>query len=225
MPNLAYGTILQINGTSAIAGLQEIQGLDVKTNTIDVTNLGSSAMFKEFIAGFKEVSDLTVTGFFQPDDTNGQMQMWSLLNSGVKTPFSIVFPFGVSWNFTAIVTGFKTGAKTEDSVPFDGTLKISGSPALNVTPSSGLSALTCSTGALSPTFAGNITEYTVTATTSTITVTPTATGSITVNGQGVTSGAASPAIAIASGAITNITISEQDNGKVAKSYVIHVYHA
>lgn len=76
MPNLAYGTYLQINGTSAVAGLQDIQGLDVKANTIDVTNLGSSTMFKEFISGFKEVSDLSVTGFFQPDDANGQMQMW-----------------------------------------------------------------------------------------------------------------------------------------------------
>jgi hypothetical protein len=46
-----------------------------------------------------------------------------------------------------------------------------------------------------------------------------------VNGAGVTSGSASAAIAITSGAITNVTITEQDSGKVAKSYLIHVYHA
>jgi predicted secreted protein len=224
MPNLAYGTQLLI-GATAVAGLQDIQGLDVKADTIDVTNLGSAALFKEFMSGFKEVSDLSVTGFFQPDDAGGQLQLWSLLNSGTKTSFSIVFPFGVSWTFTAIVTGFKTGAKTEDAVPFDGTLKISGAPSLNVTPSSGLSALTCTAGALSPTFGASLYEYTVTASTSTVTVTPTATGTITVNGQGVSSGAASQSIAIASGAITNITITETDTGKVAKTYTIHVYHA
>jgi predicted secreted protein len=225
MPNLAYGTYLQIAGANTIAGLQDIQGLDVKSNTIDTTNLGSASMFKEFMAGFKEVSDLTVTGFFQPDDSNGQMQMWSLLNSGVKTAFSIVFPFGASWTFTAIVTGFKTGAKTEESVPFDSTLKITGAPTLSVTASSGLSALTTTATALSPSFSSSIYEYSATATISTITVTPTATGTITVNGAGVTSGSASAAIAITSGAITNVTITEQDSGKVAKSYLIHVYHA
>lgn len=225
MPNLAYGTLLQIGGTSTVAALQEIQGLEVKANTIETTNLGSAALFKEFIAGFKEVSDLTVSGFFQPDDSNGQMQMWSLLESGVATSFTIVFPFGASWSFNGIVTGFKTGAKTDESVPFDGTIKISGAPSLNVTLSSGLSALTCSAGALSPVFANSVYEYTVTATTSTITVTPTATGNITVNGQGVASGAASPATPVAGGAITNVTVTEQDSGKVTKSYVIHVYHA
>jgi hypothetical protein len=123
------------------------------------------------------------------------------------------------------VTGFKTGAKTEDSVPFDGTLKISGAPTLNVTPSAGLSALTCTAGTLSPTFSASLYEYTVTAATSTVTVTPTATGAITVNGQGVTSASASQSISIASGAITNIVVAETDAGKVTKSYVIHVYHA
>jgi hypothetical protein len=182
-------------------------------------------MYKEFIAGFKEVSDLTLTGFFQPDDTNGQMQMWNLLGSGAVTAFTIVFPFGASWSFNGIVTGFKTDAKQGDSVPFDGTIKITGAPALNVTPSSGLSALTCSAGALTPTFAASTYEYDVTAATGTVTVTPTATGTITVNGQGVTSGSASQSITIASAAVTNITITETDAGKVQKTYTIHVAHA
>ena len=133
MPNLSYGTYLQIAGVNNVASLTDIQGLDVKTNTVDVTNLGSAALFKEFMAGFKEVSDLTLTGFFRPDDSNGQMQLWSLLNSGAVTAFSIVFPFGASWNFNGIVTGFKTDAKTEDVTPFDGTIKITGAPTLNVT--------------------------------------------------------------------------------------------
>jgi predicted secreted protein len=225
MPNLSYGTYLQIAGVNSVASLQDIQGLDVKANTIDVTNLGSSSMFKQFIQGFKDVSDLTITGFFQPDDTNGQMQLWSLLNSGAVTSFSIVFPFGASWSFNGIVTGFKTGAKTEDVTPFDGTIKITGAPTLNVTPSSGLSALSTTAGTLSPAFATGTLTYTVTATTSSVTVTPTATGAITVNGQGVASGSASQSITIASGAVTPITITETDSGKVPKTYTIYVSHA
>jgi predicted secreted protein len=225
MPNLSYGTYLQIAGVNNVASLTDIQGLDIKTNTVDVTNLGSAALFKEFMAGFKEVSDLTLTGFFRPDDTLGQMQLWSLLNSGAVTAFSIVFPFGASWNFNGIVTGFKTDAKTEDVTPFDGTVKITGAPTLNVTPSSGLSGLTSTAGALTPIFANGTTSYTVTATTPTVTVTPTATGTITVNGQGVTSGSASQSINITSGAVTPITITETDSGKVPKTYTIYVAHA
>jgi predicted secreted protein len=225
MPNLSYGTYLQIAGVSNVASLTDIQGLDVKTNTVDVTNLGSAALFKEFMAGFKEVSDLTLTGFFRPDDSNGQMQLWSLLNSGVVTAFSIVFPFGASWNFNGIVTGFKTDAKTEDVTPFDGTIKITGAPTLNVTASSGLSALATTAGSITPAFATGILAYTVTATLASVTVTPTATGTITVNGQGVTSGAASQAIAIATGTVTPITITETDSGKVPKIYTIYVSHA
>lgn len=224
MPNLSYGTVLQI-GSTIVAGLKEIQGLDVKNSAVEVTNLASPSMYKEFIGGFKEVSDLSVSGFFQPDDTNGQMQMWSLLNSGTVTAFSIVFPFGVSWTFSAIVAGFKTDAKTGDAVPFDGTLKITGAPSLNTQASSGLSALTTTAGTLTPAFSSSAYEYNATATTATVTLTPTATGTITVNGQGVSSGSASQSIAIASGAITNITITETDSGKVAKTYTIHVYHA
>lgn len=224
MPNLSFGTVLQL-GTNTIAGLQEIQGLEIKNNAVEVTSLTSPQMYKEFIGGFKEVSDLTVSGFFQPDDASGQMQMWSLLNNGAVQSFTILFPFGVSWTFGAIVTGFKTGAKTEDAVPFDGTLKITGAPALNTQASSGLSALSTTAGTLTPSFVANVYEYNTTATTSTVTVTPTATGTITVNGQGVTSGTASQSIPVGSSAITNITVTETDSGKVAKTYTIHVYRA
>ena len=225
MPNIGYGTYLQIAGTNTVTMLTDIEGLDVKADTLETTNLGSTAMFKEFMQGFKEASDLTISGFFNPSDTNGQMQLWSLLGSGAKTAFAIVFPFGCSWNFNGIVTGFKTGAKNADVIPFDGTIKITGQPTLNVTNSAGLTALTCTAGALSPAFAQGIFEYNVTATTSTVTVTPTAAGTITVNGQTVASGSASQAIAIANTAITNIVIVEQDSGKVAVTYTINVYHA
>lgn len=225
MPNLSYGTYLQINGGAAVAGLQEIQGLEVKANTVDVTNLASTAMYKEFMAGFKEVSDLTVSGFFQPDDTDGQIAMWGLLGNGAKTVFAVVFPFGASWSFNAIVTGFKTGAKTEDGVSFDATLKVSGAPTLNLTASGGLTDLATTAGTLSPAFSGSVYEYTVTATTSSVTVTPTGTGTLTVNGASVTSGSASAAIAVASGNTTNIVVTQQESGKVPVKYILHVSHA
>jgi uncharacterized repeat protein (TIGR02543 family) len=93
-----------------------------------------------------------------------------------------------------------------------------------------LSALTLSSGTLSPIFAAATTTYTASVTngTSSITVTPTrnqANATITVNGTAVTSGSASGSITLNVGANTITVIGTSQDGSTTSTYTITVTRA
>jgi len=93
-----------------------------------------------------------------------------------------------------------------------------------------LSALTLSSGTLSPTFASGTTSYTasVANSVSSITVTPTrnqANATITVNGTAVTSGSASGAISLSVGSNTITTVVTAQDGTTTQTYTTTVTRA
>lgn len=134
MAKHALGTTFKI-GTNAVAELIEIGGVDMSADTIDVTTLSSTDGYRQFVQGLKDAGEVSLSGFFKPDDTNGQAELLDLFDSGDVTAMSIVFPtsLGYTWSFSAIVTGYVTGAALEDAVTFEATLKISGKPTLVAT--------------------------------------------------------------------------------------------
>ena len=89
--------------------------------------------YKTFINGFKEVDDVTISGFF---DYSSHDALLTDLQAGTKDNYTIQFPpavggtTGASWTFDAIVTNFKTGASVDATISFDATLKVSGAPTL-----------------------------------------------------------------------------------------------
>ncbi len=222
----AIGTIIKI-GTNTVGGVKSIGGVSVSADVLDTTLLVDD--YKQKLQGIKDTDDITISGFFLPSDTNGQVALFSAFGTGALTAFSIVFPaaLGASWDFNAIVTGFSTGETNSDgTVDFEVTIAVSGTPTLNMTASTGLTALVSSDGTLTPTFAIGKYEYNLTSTLGSATITPTAAGSIiTVNGIVVASGSPSGSISFASGAITPIYITVQQSGKTAVTYKINVYKA
>lgn len=224
----AMGTKLLI-GANSIAELQSISGLEIKADTIETTNL-DSAGWRNYIQGLKDGGEISMSGFFNPNDTNGQYALYTALSNGTVTGFTISFPsgLGAQWTFNGVVTGFKSDSSFEDSVTFEATIKVTGIPSLGLTASGGLTALTLSGtgGALSPTFANGTYSYSWTFNTSTsITVTPTAashTIKLYVDGvysQDITSGSASSAIAFAVGS-KKLTLVVNESGKTQKIYDI-----
>ncbi len=105
MAKHAFGTRLKI-GANHIAGLTSVSGIDLTADTIDVTTLESADTYREFIQGMRDGGEVSVSGFFEPSDTNGQNQIFTLFNSGAVTAFSILFPstLGAEWTFSGIVT-------------------------------------------------------------------------------------------------------------------------
>lgn len=130
----AVGTTLTING-EVVGGLKTINGIDVSADTIDVTDLANSSGYREKLPGFKDVGDVSCSGFLDGDD-DGQDECYTLLNSGEVVTCTITFPskIGKTWTFSAGVVKFTTGADVEDAVTFEIGLAVSGKPVLAATP-------------------------------------------------------------------------------------------
>lgn len=231
MPHKALGTKLKI-GANSVADLTEIGGMELKADTIDVTTLDGDG-WRAFIQGVKEAGEVGLSGYFNPADTNGQKALYDLFGTGLLTNFVILFPsdFGAEWDFAGIVTAIKTGAKLEDAIPFECTIKVSGAPSLGLTASAGLSALalTGAGGTLTPTFANGTYSYAFSGVTATsVTVTATAashTLALYVDGvfnQNLTSGSASTAIAMSAIGSKMLTILANEAGKTQKVYEVVV---
>lgn len=134
MAKRSVGTKL-LFGTTPVAELTSIGGLELSADTIDVTSLDSDGGYREFIGGFKDGGEVGISGFFNPGDA-GQAAVYAAFNSGATTPCEIEFPseLKASWIFNAVVTGFTTGAELEEAISFEATLKVSGEPTLEITP-------------------------------------------------------------------------------------------
>lgn len=225
----SMGTLLKI-GAISISELTSIGGIEISADTIDTTTLDATDGYRRFAQGLKDAGEVSASGFFNPTDASGQLAGYAALNTGALTDFEIVFPsdLGASWSFQGIVTGFATNAELEDGIGFDLTIKVSGKPNLNVTPSAGLTNLSIAGagGALSPGFSANSYAYAYTGVTATsVTVMATGAGQtikLYVDGtyiQDLQSGAASNPIALASiGASKKITILANEPGKTARTY-------
>ncbi|MGO4185210.1 phage tail tube protein [Paenibacillus sp. TAF43_2] len=232
MPKRSVGTILQI-GANSVAGIKSINGLDLSAETIDVTTLSSDGGYREFIGGFKDGGELSISGFFEPGDTNGQMAVYSSFQAGSTDAYSIIFPasLGATWTFNGVVTKFSTSAELEDAISFEATVKVSGAPSLGTTPSAGLSALslTGTGGTLSPAFTNANSNYSFgSVTAASVTVTATAAAhsiKLYVNGvysQDLVSGSPSVAIPLTINVGRKLTIIAFESGKAQKVYEVVV---
>jgi predicted secreted protein len=222
----SMGTKLLV-GASAIVELTSISGLELKADTIETTNY-DSAGWRSYVQGLRDGGEVSVSGFFNPGDTNGQYAVYSAFGSGTQTAFTITFPatLGASWTFNGIISGFTTSADMEQTVTFEATIKVTGAPSLGLTASGGLTALTANgtSGAFSPTFANGTYSYAYSFTTTTsLTITPTA-ASHTINlyvdgvfNQTITSGSASSGITFAVGS-KKLTFVCFESGKTQKIY-------
>lgn len=234
----ALGTTLSKGGT-LIAGLTEIGGVDMSADTIDATTLDSSGGYREYIAGFKDAGEVSLTGFFVPGDA-GQVSLNTAFNSGESDVYIITFPsqMGATWTFTGVVTKFTTGATVEDLISFECTVKVSSQPVLGTTASTGASAITITAAdgttaltaaELAPAFATGTYYYSFTYTTDAsfgVKVTAAShTIHMYVNGayhSALTSGTVSAAIAQSAATAKEVKIICYEAGKTPKTYVFIV---
>lgn len=117
--------------TTKIGGLTSIGGVEISTDTIDVTTLDSDGGYREFIGGFKDAGEVSLEGYLDDED-EGQAAAYTALESGAIQKCEIAFPNGSKWSFDGIVTGFSTGASLEDTVSFGTTVKVSGKPTFTI---------------------------------------------------------------------------------------------
>ncbi|NNV07775.1 histidine kinase [Geobacillus sp. MMMUD3] len=229
MAQLAMGTKLMV-GANSIAELTSIGGVELSADTVETTTLDSGG-WRTFMQGLKDGGEVSLEGYFNPGDSNGQIALYNSFQSGALLPYTILFPFGASWTFNGIVTKVSTKADLEDSVPFEATIKVSGQPSLGLTASAGLTGLSLSGtgGSLAPTFNTNTYLYAFSGLTGTsFTVTATGAGqtiAMYVDGvfvQNLTSGTASGSVAMTSIGSKKVTIVANEPNKAPKVYEVTV---
>jgi len=230
----AFGTTLARNGNT-IAEINNIGGLDLKMDTIDVTTHDSTSGFREFLGGLIDAGEVSIEGNLYPGDSNGQVYLLTDMTNRTAQAFVITFPaaMATTWTFTALVTAFKTGAPHDGAVSFSATLKVTGVPTLGITAVTGMSAIGFSNDVLMmPAFAIGVYRYVVTITagqTSTV-ITPVDASDgeiITIytdggSAQVVASGAASSPCTLDVDDTTVITVVISHATKTSKTYTFNL---
>lgn len=227
---LAHGTQLKRVST-AIAELTSIKGMGLERKDVDVTNTDSGGWLEK-IPGLKEAKEIEIEGNFRPDDSTGQIQMYTDFGAGTVSTWTISGPttLAFSWTFDGWVKSIEVDAPVSESkqATFKATLCISGAAVLAYSASDNITTIAVGTGTLSPAYLATIYTYTVdltSSTTCTFTATKT-TSTLKLYVAGVytatlTTGEASSAIPFSVGT-TKVEIGCTDTGKVTKWYTIYV---
>lgn len=121
-----------------VGGLSSISGIDASADEVEVTDMGNTDGYREYLPGFKDGGEVSVSGYMDGADA-GQSRMYDLMESGDVVDCKIQFPakIGKTWSFKAGVTKFTTSADVDDAITFEATLKVSGKPTLAATTASG----------------------------------------------------------------------------------------
>ena len=129
----SVGTKINID-EKVVGGLSSIGGVEVSSETTDVTALDNTTGYKEYLGGFKDGGEVPLEGFLDGTD-KGQEAMYTAMEEQKEHDFSIVFPeaIGKTWKFKGIVTKFATSAAVGDAVKFSSSIKVSGKPTLAAT--------------------------------------------------------------------------------------------
>ena len=232
----AFGTALK-KGATEIAELTNINGLDLDSDEIDVTNHQSPGGYEEIIQSIRRTGVVTLEGNFVPGDT-GQADLMADYLSGVRSAYTIDFSgagLSAEWNFDAYVKKApSTEAPVDGKIPFSAELRVTGEPSLDVTYSGNLTALagieqeTTAALTFTPAFAAGTYEYVVAVNTASTWVKFTVTGDdvLTIDGTTVATGVESGELALgAAGSVTEFIIARKETGKIPRRYTVHVARA
>lgn len=132
MPVNAQGTTIEIGSPAvAVARVKSIGGPKQSRESIDVTTLDSTGGYREFIGGFRDGGEVSVSGFFIYSD-GGQKAVIAAFDSEEAQAFKVKFPkdVGAQWSFDGVVIDYEVGSEVGDAITFSATIKVSGKPVL-----------------------------------------------------------------------------------------------
>jgi len=125
----ALGTTITFN-SETIGSLTSIGEITPDSEELDATTLDSTGGYREFLQGFKDSGEVTLSGYYDKADA-GQQELIAGYGTGDVDEVVITFPnsAGVA-TFDAYVKSFTLGAADVDGiVGFGATLRISGAVA------------------------------------------------------------------------------------------------
>ena len=124
MAEKALGTKFTF-ATKEIGSLSSISEIGGAADEIDVTTLDSTGGYKEFLQGFKDSGELTLTGFLASG--KNQKELIDAYGTGTSSACKITFPSGGNLTFNGYVKGYKIGpADVNGAIGFSATVRITG---------------------------------------------------------------------------------------------------
>lgn len=131
----AFGTTLSWDAV-VVAALDNIGGIEITVDTVEVTTHDSPDGYKEYIAGLLDAGEISIGGFFEPTDTTGQQAMLTDMAARAIKQVIITFPASTkaTWTFQGLITAIKIGdAPKDDAIPFTASIKPTGKPVFAIT--------------------------------------------------------------------------------------------
>ena len=109
---------------NAIAEINSVQGPDKSRAVIDVTHLGSTGGYREFIAAFRDGGQVVLEMNYTRDgylDMNDDFEIETLVD------YQIVFPGSIgTFEFSGLVTDIGNSIPLDDKITMSVTIKVSG---------------------------------------------------------------------------------------------------
>ena len=121
----ALGTTISFNAQN-IGALTSIGEITPDSEELDATTLDSTDGYREFLQGFKDSGEVTLSGYYKKTDP-GQQELITGYGNGEAKTVVIAFPDAGGASFQAYVKSYTLGAADVDGiVGFGATLRISG---------------------------------------------------------------------------------------------------
>ena len=121
----ALGTTITFHAKT-IGALTSIGEITPDSEELDATALDSQDGYREFLQGFKDSGEVTLSGYYDKTDL-GQQELITGYGNGEVKAVVITFPNSAGATFQAYVKSFTLGAADVDGiVGFGATLRISG---------------------------------------------------------------------------------------------------
>lgn len=132
MPTVSMGTTLK-KGTTVIALLTSIDGLNLKSDSVESTALDTVGGYKTYVSTLKDAGEVSISGHF---DYAAHSEFLTDFEGLTIQSYTIEFPdkgatgIGTTWTFSGIVTDYHTSADLGNLIKFESTIKVSGAPTL-----------------------------------------------------------------------------------------------
>lgn len=126
----AFGTTFKWE-SALVGGLDNIGGVELTADTVEVTAHDSTGGFKEYITGLLDTSEVSISGYFDPADTTGQQKMLTDMQTSTVGECIITFPVSTkaTWTFDGVIKSIKIGDNPVDgAIPFSASIKPTGKP-------------------------------------------------------------------------------------------------
>ena len=117
-------------GSTTVAEVTSISGIDLTADSIDVTTHGSTSRYREFIQGLRDGGEISIEGNYT---TASSSLIVTQLNTSATVTAVITLPTtpsSTAFTATVITTGFSTEAPVDGVIPFTATFKVTGVPTI-----------------------------------------------------------------------------------------------